>query len=81
MNNLLHLGGWHNQFGHWERLYFGLGGQQQYMGVAVGFVRHVLNVAKERKKKSLMEAIMSERKRPWAHKPFKLYCQRNACSG
>lgn len=37
------------------------------MGVAAGFVRHILNVAKERKKKPLMEAIMTERIRTWAH--------------
>lgn len=70
MNDLLPLGGWHDQFGHWEWMDLGLGGQQQFIGctgVAVEFVRHVVNVAEGRKKKSLMEAVMIEGKRTWAH--------------
>lgn len=70
MNDPLRLGVWHDQFGHWEWMDFGLGGEQQFIGctgVAVEFARHVVNVAEGRKKKSLMEAVMIEGKRTWAH--------------
>lgn len=66
MNDLLHLGGWHDQFAHWKWMDFRLGGQQQfigYTGVALEFVSLVVNVAEGRRKKSLMEAVMIEGKR------------------